>query len=307
MKINLKHLLVLSAILIFASCSPQLKTVIYATYPPTESVAVFNHSKDVPSKTEKIAKFSLTCNEATIPNCYTESLISTVIDSTKSIGGNAILIDKYKEANLLNSNFFIQGEMLRVHDFNSPLGYGLDNYDRGRADLKISFPYINHYLFETEGFGRQISNGFLGIALGADYYYADRKYVNLLAAGTMDFFIPFPAPFDWEGEVTFFDSAFLGLSNNHRINKFSLGYGLSLSKNTWRVNNNLDPLLSKKSITTNAGLLFTAYYYPWRNFYVGLIYRPDLIRLKAEKPFQYQHLLSIDFGWKINLVKSKFK
>lgn len=49
------------------------------------------------------------------------------------------------------------------------------------------------------------------------------------------------------------------------------------------------------------GFIFPAYYMPADHFFIGIVYRPTLFRFSTENPFRYEHLISIDFGWKIKL------
>jgi hypothetical protein len=51
------------------------------------------------------------------------------------------------------------------------------------------------------------------------------------------------------------------------------------------------------------GFVFPAYMYFRKVLGVGVIYRPSFYRPNMTDKFQYEHLISIDFVWKIRLKK----
>lgn len=104
-------------------------------------------------------------------------------------------------------------------------------------------------------------------------------------------------------------SRYASISNNHKLGTFSLGYGLSYSKNTWdfRYYDKFDaPPPTREPIkkSSNAiGLIFPTYLQLGEHFNVGVIYRPTFYRPKLNDKFKYEHLISIDFAWKIRVKK----
>ena len=188
-------------------------------------------------------------------------------------------------------------------------------YGKGTWDLRLSLPYINHFISKPNGEGRISSAGFLGAAIGFDYYHQSAQYLSMIVGTVMNYEIPVPMGVDYEyGEVIteskFCDSKVIGLTNNHRYKFFSLGYGLSYSHNNCgrRYNGGYTPegirddIPPNKDYTNNAiGLLFTTYWLSKSNFSFGVIYRPSFIRLNMNPVFRYEHLISIDFVWRIRL------
>ena len=151
------------------------------------------------------------------------------------------------------------------------------------------------------------STGFLGSSIGADYFFSSDRFVNFSVAGVLDFFLPFPAPIDYAGgEYEFFNSSFISITNNHRINKFSMGYGLCFVNNSWRYIelddlgiNSINQEIDKNH---NAiGFTFPFYYQLGKTFYFGFIYRPTIYRFNIDESLKYEHLISLDFAWKFRL------
>ena len=108
-------------------------------------------------------------------------------------------------------------------------------------------------------------------------------------------------------EKEYCSSVFLSLTNNHRFKLFSIGYGLSYSHNSWTLTYNTgysfenSPYVAQKYIGNTFGLIFTGYWVTKTSFSLGVIYRPSFIRLNTSPTFKYEHLISIDFAWRIRL------
>jgi hypothetical protein len=179
--------------------------------------------------------------------------------------------------------------------------------NKGQLFLHFSFPYINSFLLTPENEGTKSNTGFMGISLGFDYFHSKNQYVNLSLSGVTDYFLPFPAAVDIEGEDEMMSSAYLSLSNNHTIKRFSLGYGLSYAENSWDFRyygGDTPPTREPVKKTNNAlGLIFSSYFQATSYFNMGVIYRPTFFRPDIAPTFKYEHLISIDFAWKIRLKK----
>jgi len=215
----------------------------------------------------------------------------------KEIGGNALLTTPLDSLSTKKK--------LKKHEI----------YGKGTWDLRLSSPYINHFISQPNGESNISNTGFLGAAIGFDYYHQNTQYLSLILGTVIDYEIPVPMGVDYKyGEEIvkheFCYSTFMGLTNNHRYRFFSLGYGLSYSHNTWgrRYNGGYTPEGIRDDIPPNRdymdntiGLLFTTYWLSKSNFSLGVIYRPSFIRLNTNPIFKYEHLLSIDFVWRIRL------
>lgn len=197
-----------------------------------------------------------------------------------------------------------------MSDSSSPVFLFDPSDKKGQLLLYISLPWINCFYMKPGAEDYKSNIGFWGIGLGVDYYYNARQFINLKASAVTDFFVPFPAAVDIKGLNELMSSSYLALSNNHKIKNFSLGYGLSFERNTWNLRyfgSRPDTLTTdqqpRKKSNNAIGFVFPVYYQTGRSFYVGMIYRPTIFRIATNTQFAYEHLISIDFGWKIRLKK----
>lgn len=179
--------------------------------------------------------------------------------------------------------------------------------NKGQLLLHLSLPYINTFLLTPENEDVKKNIGYCGISIGLDYFYRRNQYLNISASGVMDLYAPM-GPIDIWGEYELMKSSYLSLSNNHKIKRFSLGYGLSYVENTWDFRNyggdETIPTREPVKKTNNAlGFIFSSYFQATPHFYIGVIYRPTFLRLNIAPTFKYEHLISIDFAWKIRLKK----
>ena len=181
---------------------------------------------------------------------------------------------------------------------------------KGNIDLHFSLPHINSFLLNPENENnKKVNTGFWGLTLGLDYYHSRNQFINLSASGVSDFFVPFPAAVDISGEYELMSSSYISLSNNHRYKRFLFGYGISYSKNTWdfRYYDRFDPPPPTREPVKKShialGLIFPAYFQMGEHFNIGLVYRPSFYRPNMTDKFKYEHLESIDFAWKIPLMK----
>lgn len=183
-----------------------------------------------------------------------------------------------------------------------------DPYVRKKGDIyaNLFFPHVNYFKLSPDYEDDKDYFGFMGIGLGVDYYYHKNRFLNISVSGTTEFMVPFPAPVCMEGEYTRAFSLDAILTNNHRINRISLGYGLSYARNIWRYNND-DIEVAYSRYNSALGLAFKGQFYFSEKFTVGLIYRPTFVRLNSlsNKTMKYEHLLSLDFGFKFRLNKRK--
>lgn len=147
----------------------------------------------------------------------------------------------------------------------------------------------------------------MGVATGLEYFYQERSFIGLYASDVINFLVPFPAAVSHDGEHYLFSSAAIGLTNNHKLNRFTVGYGLSYSKNTWQLRNNeYNPLeegsrmpVSKSNYSL--GLIANSYFQFGKKFFVGLNYKPSLIALNTNSKLYYEHIISLELVWKFKI------
>jgi hypothetical protein len=324
--------LVCFVVFLFSSCGvPVMRGGIIdkkKEYPPLEEdahVAIYKKPQQIPIVYETLGKISLLCSyefakKDDTTKCNSTSVFRAAKSKAREIGGNAILITEYKEPTIPKSYYFLKGDVLKVFDFSSPpdLLYSKripnksEIYGKGTWDLRLTIPYINHFILKPNG-ERDISKvGFLGAAIGFDYYHQNTQYLSVLAGVGIDFFLPFPVHLDYNYgeeivEKEFCSSTFISLTNNHRYKFISLGYGLSYSHNSWILTYNTgysfenNSYVAKKYTGNTLGLMFTGYWLTKKSFSLGVIYRPNFIRLNTTPTFKYEHLISIDLAWRIRL------
>lgn len=185
--------------------------------------------------------------------------------------------------------------------------------ETGTVKLHVSIPWMNEFNFAPNGEKRVSNFGFLGVATGIDYFYKKDRFLSFQtdAKTSFDFLIPVPILFD-SGERIVTSSVNFALSNNKKLNKFSYGYGLNYAQNYWLyINEYYDEATStnvairKKSKNENLGLHLNSYFQLSDSFYIGIVYQPSFINFNTGPKFQYEHSLSLDLAWKINLFKIK--
>lgn len=172
--------------------------------------------------------------------------------------------------------------------------------------VKIFFPYVNVFHLRPD-FEPDIkaNGGFWGIGFGLDYHHQPDQYLAFSLAAQTNFFVPVPAAVDVVEEFEFVRSEEITLTNNHLLGRFSLGYGLSFSNNTWEFrsgsfNSSVAPTRRPaERATASFGLSFPVHYYTGNHFYFKMHYRPSFWRFSSIRPFGYEHLVSFGFGWDV--------
>lgn len=181
--------------------------------------------------------------------------------------------------------------------------------NKGQINLFVSIPWINNFNYKPNGESQKNSSGFLGLSTGIEYYQSEHKFLSLNASVAMNFIAPAPAPFTYDGEAEFFNSMALALTENHKFNRFTLGYGVIYSRNNWRLDNTeYDENIpnSKKPVSKanyGLGLIANGYFRVTENFFIGLNYKPTLYNMNPLNKFQYEHVISFDLAWKVRLKK----
>lgn len=220
-----------------------------------------------------------------------------------------------------------------IRDWNEPKRYGyprhiyLDLSDsavryrtyenrpdyNGQLHLQLSFTYPNIFLLKPYQETLKTNVSFFGMMAGLDYYHRKNQFINVTAAAASSFPYGAPLPFERFGnyEVDYTRSAYLSISNNHHIGAFTMGYGLSYAHDTWEhFSHSRDSLF----VPTHApgvkknnavGLVFSTYFYPSPMFRAGIVYRPTFYSFGHVDGYQYQHLITIDFGVKLKLLTLK--
>ncbi|MFT5168098.1 MAG: hypothetical protein ACI8P3_003337 [Saprospiraceae bacterium] len=165
----------------------------------------------------------------------------------------------------------------------------------GNLYFNISIPFENNFLLRPEGEqGIKLNNEFLGISFGLDYHYSDHQFLNLswtLAGNGVNSFV---SDIRQSRESTL--SKYMSFSLNHKVNRFSFGYGFAFGENLY---------FTRRSTQKNKALgsVFPGYVQIGEYFHLGLIYRPTFIRFNVTDTFKYEHLFSVDLCWKLRVKR----
>ncbi|MES2807977.1 MAG: hypothetical protein V4619_05095 [Bacteroidota bacterium] len=189
---------------------------------------------------------------------------------------------------------------------------GLIMGEKGDFLLHFSLPLFNGFHISPDGEPMRYLKGGLGISAGFDYFHSDNQFINLSATVATD------GPrigYRREGEEAI--TRYLSLSNNHVINRLSLGYGLTYGQNTWQYRNWRGiAYFSERYITTSEGrmpetksnnalgLIFSSHFRIVSGLSAGVVYRPTYIRFGTDN--RYEHLISFDVAYKIRINKHMF-
>jgi len=194
--------------------------------------------------------------------------------------------------------------------------------NKGELYLHFSLSTINPFRMVPDNEGTKVRTGFGGITFGLDYYHSKNQFISfnysIVAGGSKRTRIPNPpSPYILrirENEIM--NTDYFSLSNNHKIRRFAIGYGISYAKNNWKYNKTgwaiphiLLPIplpftIDEVEKKHNAfGIIFPNYFQLGEYAHIGLIYRPTFYRPTLPDKFVYEHLISIDFAWKIRLIR----
>lgn len=316
-KIQSEHMKQLITILItsclFSSCATLInQPTTYMTVKTTKPAVIISGTDSVETKKDKAV--------LTLERSKNPIIITTVSDSLKG----KITI-KARNSIAYNYNIFNWGIGALIEK-NSPKRYGYpftvkinpsdttsrlyNNYKnphKGELNFTYTLPWVNSFYLQPSQEAAKANIGFWGISAGLEYYYKDNKYLSLTGSAVMDLFIPFPAAVDFSGEVENMYSVYSSITDNFRFRRYTLGYGLNFSRNTWELeyHDRFDPPPPTREPVTKSsnsiGFTIDGYYQIGNRFYLGLIYRPTLLNFKPEVDFKYEHLISIDFAWKLRL------
>ena len=189
--------------------------------------------------------------------------------------------------------------------------------EKGNLYLSVFSPHINIFSLVPAREKRYTHLGFWGIGAGFDYYYDNKKFINLSIATISDAFFLFPTIPDFDGDGSLMTSTYMSLSHNHRVwEDFTIGYGVSLSKNTWDYNGDdyydyeYGRYLSTEAVKKSSialGFVFPVELNIGYGLYLGMTYRPSFYRPELTRKFRYEATFSFLGGCKIGLIKVKKK
>ena len=179
--------------------------------------------------------------------------------------------------------------------------------NRGELYLHLSLLLINPFRMVVEDEGTKSLAGFGGVTIGLDYYHSKNQFVHFGFSGLSGGLSRTKRSGFENDDLETLSSEYISLSNNHKIERFTIGYGLSCARNTlthsklswfWGL-----PFDRVEKSHYALGLVFSTCFQLGEYFNAGVVYRPTFFRPNTTDKFVYEHLISIDFAWKIRLKK----
>ena len=267
----------------------------------------------------------------TIP-CFNEKTLGIVERSNKTLTIKAFNDSVSKTVNIkarkssaywmnianLGAGFFIDAKSQKRYTYPSHISINIEDdndkyltFDsrskKGIFEFSLSllpFNSIKSSVFPT--IDPKLSSLYNGFTVGLNYYHSPKQFVNLSSGYVGDYI-----------DKTFVQnignilrSLSIDLSNNHRIGRFEVGYGLSMSANAMcrQVANNTFERYTAYYL--NYGLVLPLKYSISENIALGVTYHP-LIYLNtihawdntSVTKYYYEHLLSLNLTYKIIINK----
>lgn len=174
---------------------------------------------------------------------------------------------------------------------------------KGQINFMVAIPCINNFYLEPKSESSVHETGFGGISTGVEYFYSNKNYLAARFRAATPFMTPLPLPLESFGEYERMYSLIFDLTNNHKLNRFSVGYGLNYTKNTWIKHFENYESISESSIkkTNKAlGLTLNSYYQISSYLFVGLNYNQSLFSVNSSTKNLNEHVISFDFVFKIS-------
>ncbi len=322
-----KYLLLFVAFLLLNSCSTLFSKnehhIQVSSNSPTASLNVNNVEYKLPAKI-KVERSKEDLKVVFSNDTLKKELILKSRLSSKFLIGNLFLyppisygIDFTNVKRFgYKRNIFIKVNDTIVNFSNIPFAKKVSNifkpsFDDNSNDLKfhLSMPWMNSFCYMPTNKKRVNSIGYIGISAGFDYFYNKNSFASIRTDAITNFFLPIPVPVERdEGEYTYTNSVNVSVLNNKKLNKFIYGYGLNYARNYWNYRNDYYDKVTeiyvrerKSSVNQNIGLNLNSYFQMTDNFYIGIVFKPSFITFDSGVKFNYEHTLSLDLAWKINL------
>ncbi len=177
---------------------------------------------------------------------------------------------------------------------------------KGDLYVHLGLPFVNGFKFKPEFEGSVNIVGMMGFTAGLDYYHTNKQFLSLRLSAVEDYNAPIPIT-DTPSETLNMplSSVFVSLSNNHQFNRLSVGYGVAFARNMWefvyKKEYQFIIMENKKSAHNAIGLVVPVHFTVFDNFNIGAIYRPTFYTFGHSTKFQYEHLLSLEFSYKVRI------
>ncbi|MCK0204423.1 hypothetical protein [Ornithobacterium rhinotracheale] len=222
---------------------------------------------------------------------------------------NEYLMPSTHSLTLVN-NFYNLGLGLLVDlkndkQYSYPASIFIDTHEKSSTYKKIGIGNHKNEVFLNfdsplyTNFYKEIENGDgdnfrLAYGLGVGYYHSPNQYINLVYESHLQ--LPRYILFSHYGNAY---TDVLKLTNNHRFNRFDVGYGMNV---TFRGRDEFyDNKRNSKIEYTSFGLSIPIKFRISEIIYLGLEYDPTFYNTGYLNKFEYNHSLGIKLGCQINL------
>lgn len=174
------------------------------------------------------------------------------------------------------------------------------NSYKGKLHFNISIPFISSIQAQPYSEDTEATTHIFGASMGMDYYYHNNRFLNISLLGL----IQGRTSLDEINEEDILRFSSINLSHNHKIKRFSLGYGISFNNHDWITQNpfRANNVILAQSNYRSLGLNFSTYYQVGHFLHLGFFYRPSFKQFgHSGNDSHYEHLVSFDLLWKIRL------
>ena len=181
--------------------------------------------------------------------------------------------------------------------------------NKGELYLYFSLPMVNRFRMMIEGEGSKRSVGAMGFCFGLDYYHSKNQFIHAGFSTLVGGYKTTHTRDRRTREREYMESQHFSLSNNHKFGRFSIGYGFSYARISWKYIRSRRGFIFYRPVERveknhNAfGLIFPSYFQLGEHLNIGIVYRPTFFRPNLPNKFAYEHLISVDLAWKIRLKK----
>jgi len=184
------------------------------------------------------------------------------------------------------------------------------NFPTHKRQLNIiaAIPYANGFYLQPHNEPAKPYFGFFGITIGAEYFYKDNKFIKFTAGRSIDFEAPVPVSVDYDGSHESANATNFTLTDNYKLGRFTLGYGLNYAIYTWKIINSDynfpdNDAAPRTKNSHSYGLSFSGYHQFSKTVFLGVVYNPTFINSYPVSQFKYQHVISLDLLFKFTLHK----
>ena len=216
--------------------------------------------------------------------------------------GNTIMLNVKDSVKVIREPLFGKNSKAKEENYNLLSKKFINK--KGDFKILMSVPLAVNFEMKPENEGIKKSVGW-GFTIGANYFYKENKFLSFNFTAITDRLILHHCcdtiPYQYEKSTSFNYS----ISDNFKINRFVLGYGLNFANNSYRFSKGEDfgtyrQITYKYRNNYNLGFVFTGYFEVFKYFSIGLAYRPTILQTYPSTKFLYQHTFGIDYQIKFN-------